>query len=163
MEKDERFKHIATDPKFRRIPKLEKKVKIDKRFHGMFKDERFKVKYTVDKRGRPINHSSNNDLRRYYELSSSESDNEGESDNNESSDDEETEQGKFVRPKSESEEDEVNKDLKKREKGDKKISDAVKKKLKNLHVDYARGEERLVESSSDDDEESDEGTNYTLK
>lgn len=72
MLKDARFAHIARDPKFRRIPKAERKVKIDHRFKGMFKDEKFTVKYTIDKRGRPINRTTTEDLRKYYDLSSSE-------------------------------------------------------------------------------------------
>lgn len=78
MLKDKRFAHIAKDPKFRRIPKNERKVKIDKRFQSMFKDKKFAVKYTVDKRGRPVNQSSSENLRKYYELSSSEDDSENE-------------------------------------------------------------------------------------
>jgi len=72
MLKDARFAHIVRDPKFRRIPKAERKVKIDRRFKGMFKDEKFTVKYTIDKRGRPINQTTTEDLRKYYDLSSSE-------------------------------------------------------------------------------------------
>lgn len=72
MLKDARFAHIARDPKFRRIPKAERKVKIDHRFKGMFKDEKFTLKYTIDKRGRPVNRTTTEDLRKYYDLSSSE-------------------------------------------------------------------------------------------
>lgn len=72
MLKDARFAHIARDPKFRRIPKAERKVKIDHRFKGMFKDDKFTVKYTIDKRGRPVNQTTTEDLRKYYDLSSSE-------------------------------------------------------------------------------------------
>ncbi|XP_011063516.1 PREDICTED: ESF1 homolog isoform X2 [Acromyrmex echinatior] len=70
--KDTRFTHIVRDPKFRRIPKAERKVKIDRRFKGMFEDEKFTVKYTIDKRGRPVNQTTTEDLRKYYDLSSSE-------------------------------------------------------------------------------------------
>lgn len=72
MLKDARFAHVARDPKFRRIPKAVRKVKIDRRFKGMFKDKKFTVKYTIDKRGRPVNHTTTEDLRKYYDLSSSE-------------------------------------------------------------------------------------------
>ncbi|KYN17254.1 PREDICTED: ESF1 homolog [Trachymyrmex cornetzi] len=72
MLKDARFAHVVRDPKFRRIPKAERKVKIDRRFKGMFKDEKFTVKYTIDKRGRPVNQTTTEDLRKYYDLSSSE-------------------------------------------------------------------------------------------
>lgn len=69
---DKRFAHIARDPKFRRIPKIERKIKIDKRFQSMFKDKKFAIKYTIDKRGKPINQTSTENLRKYYELTSSE-------------------------------------------------------------------------------------------
>ena len=36
----------------------------------MFKDKRFKVKYSVDKRGRPTDTSTSENLKKYYELSS---------------------------------------------------------------------------------------------
>lgn len=76
--RDDRFAHIARDPKFKRIPKAERKVKIDERFQGMFKDKRFAVKYTVDKRGRPVNQTSSENLRKYYDMSSSEEEGEEE-------------------------------------------------------------------------------------
>lgn len=76
MLKDARFTHIAKDPKFRRIPKAERKVKIDHRFKDMFKDKKFTVKYTIDKRGRPINQTTTENLRKYYDLPSSEDEDE---------------------------------------------------------------------------------------
>ncbi|XP_018319855.1 ESF1 homolog [Agrilus planipennis] len=157
MENDSRFSHIATDPKFRRIPKSERKVKIDKRFQSMFKDKQFKVKYTTDKRGRPVNHTSNEDLKRYYDLSS-------ESESEESTDTEknDSEVGKYVRPSSQerklqlkSEELTSSKQLKVKHKSDENIHSDVKQKLKDLNVDYARGESKLLsESSSESEEES---------
>lgn len=77
---DKRFAHITRDPKFRRVPKLERKVKIDKRFQSMLKDKKFTVKYTIDKRGRPMNQTSMENLRKYYELSSSEDESASETD-----------------------------------------------------------------------------------
>uniref|UniRef100_A0A8D8S234 ESF1 homolog n=1 Tax=Cacopsylla melanoneura TaxID=428564 RepID=A0A8D8S234_9HEMI len=68
-EDDERFKHIGKDPKFKRIPYETRKVKIDKRFQSMFKDEKFKVKYDVDKRGFPIKPQTNaDDFKKFYNL-----------------------------------------------------------------------------------------------
>lgn len=139
---DKRFKHIVTDPKFRRIPKGEKKVKIDKRFQSMFKDKKFEVKYTTDKTGRPINHTSAEDLKRYYVLSS-ESEDEDTNDANTQKSDTETEN-----------------QLKVKHKSDKTISNKIKKKLKNLNVDYARGESVLCSESSSD-EESEESVSDT--
>ncbi|XP_018540348.1 ESF1 homolog isoform X2 [Lates calcarifer] len=69
---DERFLRVQKDPRFWEMPERERKIKIDKRFQSMFHDERFKVKYTVDKRGRPISHTSTDDLKRFYKLSDSE-------------------------------------------------------------------------------------------
>eukprot|EP00058_Branchiostoma_floridae_P024678 XP_002610168.1 hypothetical protein BRAFLDRAFT_217012 [Branchiostoma floridae] len=80
LKKDSRFAHIPKDPRFRTVPSHERKVKVDKRFQGMFKDKRFKVKYQVDKRGRPINRTSKEDLRRFYEMSSSDSEEDSEED-----------------------------------------------------------------------------------
>lgn len=75
---DDRFLRVQKDPRFWEMPEREIKVKIDKRFQSMFTDKRFKVKYTVDKRGRPINHTSTEDLRRFYKLSDSEEEEEEE-------------------------------------------------------------------------------------
>ncbi|XP_060755080.1 ESF1 homolog [Neoarius graeffei] len=69
---DERFARVKKDPRFWEMPDVEQKVRIDKRFQSMFHDERFKLKYTVDKRGRPVNHTSTEDLKRFYKLSDSE-------------------------------------------------------------------------------------------
>uniref|UniRef100_A0A7M4F292 ESF1 nucleolar pre-rRNA processing protein homolog n=1 Tax=Crocodylus porosus TaxID=8502 RepID=A0A7M4F292_CROPO len=73
LMKDERFSRITKDPRFWEMPDKERKIKIDKRFRAMFHDKRFKLKYTVDKRGRPVNHSSTENLKRFYELSDSDS------------------------------------------------------------------------------------------
>lgn len=71
-DSDERFLRVQKDPRFWEMPERERKIKIDKRFQSMFHDKRFKVKYTVDKRGRPINHTSTEDLKRFYKVSDSE-------------------------------------------------------------------------------------------
>ncbi|KAJ8952407.1 hypothetical protein NQ318_014499 [Aromia moschata] len=154
---DKRFAHIANDPKFRRIPKNERKVKIDKRFQSMFKDKQFKVKYTIDKRGRPVSHTSTEDLKRYYDISS-ESSSESETENEESEEapEESQEVGKFVKASGSYEGDEDNNELQQKHKSDKKLPDEVKKKLQNLNVDYARGEAVLYSESSSDDEESED-------
>ncbi|XP_042338811.1 ESF1 homolog [Plectropomus leopardus] len=78
---DERFLRVQKDPRFWEMPEKERKIKIDKRFQSMFHDKRFKVKYTVDKRGRPVNQTSTEDLKRFYNVSDSEDDeDEGEED-----------------------------------------------------------------------------------
>ena len=213
--KDGRFSDIALDPRFKRIPKLEQKIKIDKRFQSMFKDKRFKINYTVDKRGRPISHTSNEDLKRYYAVSSDEY-SESEATRNDSSDTsterykdrrhtynfsvkvnpyetgEDGSTGGLDNIKSNSTEDAVKQkecsvnfrglknnvlvskvdqqtwkcDLKRNtgsevasdtcEEND-CVADNIKKKLKDLTVDYARGEGLLFSDSSSDDESSETG------
>ncbi|KAM4831602.1 ESF1 homolog [Urocitellus parryii] len=71
---DQRFKRVSKDPRFWEMPEKDRKVKIDKRFRAMFHDKKFKLNYAVDKRGRPINHSTTEDLKRFYDLSDSDSD-----------------------------------------------------------------------------------------
>ncbi|KAM6086737.1 ESF1 homolog isoform 1-T3 [Theristicus caerulescens] len=71
---DGRFSCVTRDPRFWEMPEKERKIKIDKRFRAMFHDKKFKLKYTVDKRGRPVNYTSTEDLRKFYALSESDSD-----------------------------------------------------------------------------------------
>lgn len=126
--KDERFAHLLKNPRFNKLPNRESKVKIDDRFKAMLEDDKFTVKYTVDKYGRKVNKKSTEDLKKYYELSSSDE-----------SDEEQVEGNALI-------------------KGENKMAEDLKDKLKNLEVDYIRGEGVLQsdssdESSSDDDEE----------
>ncbi|KFP12494.1 ESF1 [Egretta garzetta] len=72
--RDGRFSCVTRDPRFWEMPEKERKIKIDKRFRAMFHDKKFKLKYTVDKRGRPINFTSAENLRKFYALSESDSD-----------------------------------------------------------------------------------------
>lgn len=214
---DERFAYIARDPKFKRIPKTERKVKIDKRFQSMFKDNKFKIQYTIDKRGRPINQTSSENLRKYYDLSSSEEESDekeyekseqnekkfneykkkdkknempqlkerspkNENEYNDSSDDNFfSSNGELLRIKpqedihseqnniesdSESDiDDAINvKNLKadlreskkqlniRNENESKKLTNKIKEKLKDLSINYARGEGILMTDSSSDEE-----------
>ncbi|KAM9316809.1 ESF1 homolog [Gastrophryne carolinensis] len=68
---DQRFSRVTKDPRFWEMPEKDKKIKIDKRFKAMFHDKKFNLNYTVDKRGRPIQHNTTADLKRYYDLSDS--------------------------------------------------------------------------------------------
>lgn len=149
--KDSRFTKYLNDPKYRQIPKHERKVQIDKRFQSMFNDEKFKVKYTVDKRGRPINETSTENLRKYYEVDESEGSSSGGEDEDVSavvakSDEpgEELAPGRFVkRPPSVTEKDDeepvfVNDKLIRG-----KLQEKVKNRLLDLDIDYARGEGKL--------------------
>lgn len=236
LASDARFAYMAKDPKFKRIPKAERKVKIDKRFQGMFKDKRFTVQYTVDKRGRPVSQTSSENLKKYYDLSSSEEeeeeddvedeeeeekemkkktvtlkskqktkqekskkkknlmkskdldsvksnlDDEDEDEDSDSSDNVFSSNGELLRIKpqehtesenesasesdagSASDMDTLQTDLKESKKqlytkrqNDKKLPDKIKEKLRDLSVNYARGEGVLMtDSSSDDDDDDDE-------
>ncbi|CAG0898289.1 unnamed protein product [Darwinula stevensoni] len=153
-QEDERFRHIRTDPRFRPLPKNERKVKIDKRFQAMFKDQHFKVKCQVDKRGRPLQLENTEDLRRFYHLSSSDessveddvivkSDAKGENvelmKNNENMEDELGRGSDQELPeKTESD-------------GELPKNSVLRKKLMDMTCDYARGEGKLLSSSSDED------------
>ncbi|XP_076638892.1 ESF1 homolog isoform X2 [Colletes latitarsis] len=204
---DKRFAHIARDPKFKRIPKTERKVKIDKRFQSMFKDKKFTVQYTIDKRGRPVNQTSSENLRKYYDLPSSEDEDDEEEpdisklkkisptkhdvdtnnkeENDDSSDNCFSSNGELLRikpkeecdvdseehseSKSESDSDaksvtnSLKADLKASEKQLKirrqnesnELTNKIKEKLKDLSVNYARGEGVLLTDSSSDEESSD--------
>lgn len=55
------------------MPEKDRKIKIDKRFRSMFHDKRFKLKCAVDKRGRPVNYTSVENLKKFYALSESDS------------------------------------------------------------------------------------------
>lgn len=136
---DKRFDLITKDPKFRRVPTTHTKVKIDKRFQSMFQDKKFQLKYTTDKRGRPVQLHSNDDLKRYYEVSSEDEDESEDEVTNEQNSEELT--------------DENSKAL---QTTDQALSDDVKIKLKDLSIDYARGEQTLQSDSSSDDEETDD-------
>lgn len=139
---DPRFAHLVGDPRFKNIHKSTRSVKIDSRFGSMFKDDKFKVKYTVDKRGRRVNKSTTDDLEKYYDLSS-----EGEED---------------VAAEKEKEEaallEEDGGDIGARVESDEEVEEGIKEKLQDLSVDYARGDgELLSDSSSDEEDSEDEG------
>ncbi|NXK56746.1 ESF1 protein, partial [Chauna torquata] len=70
---DGRFSRVTRDPRFWEMPEKDRKIKIDKRFRAMFHDKKFKLKCTVDKRGRPVNYTSVENLRKFYALSESDS------------------------------------------------------------------------------------------
>lgn len=91
---DDRFSHVFKDPRFQRVPVKERKLKIDKRFKGMFKDKRFSLKYTVDKRGRPIKSSTSENLQKYYQLSDEDEDSETDEDEDTSSSSEDEKKSK---------------------------------------------------------------------
>lgn len=67
--KDDRFKRLNYDPKFKPVPNDMKKVKVDKRFAGMLTNNKFKVVSDVDKYGRKVEDpEQNKELKEYYEM-----------------------------------------------------------------------------------------------
>lgn len=58
--KDERFRKLNYDPKFKPVPQDMKKVKVDSRFAGMMTKDKFKVVSNVDKYGRKIKNTGEN-------------------------------------------------------------------------------------------------------
>lgn len=134
--KDERFAHLVSDPRFKGMPKKEKKVKIDKRFQSMFNDPKFKLKYTYDKYGRRVDNSTEDDLKKFYDIQSEEEDDKDEQEDQEAEDE--------------------NDELESGDEG-KDITTKLKERLRDLEVDYARGEGLiLTDSSSDDESDEDE-------
>ncbi|KAH9524210.1 pre-rRNA-processing protein esf1 [Bulinus truncatus] len=90
IEDDPRFSHIASDPRFRPMPKSKRKVKIDSRFQSLFTSSHFSHKTDIDKRGRPVfdwTKKSKHVMERFYELSDSdiESDDKNEDNDKQSS------------------------------------------------------------------------------
>ncbi|KAH8245589.1 hypothetical protein KR032_012252 [Drosophila birchii] len=153
--RDARFQHLMADPRFRGVPKVQRKVKIDKRFQGMFTDDKFKVKYTIDKYGRPVNKSNSEDLRKFYELDENDSD----------SDEEEEQKGKQDQEEATEEQQERRAeelaiaDLQAKDSDDDSESElpqSLRERLTNPDVDYARGEGRLMTDSSSDEDSGDE-------
>ncbi|XP_031562221.1 ESF1 homolog [Actinia tenebrosa] len=66
---DKRFARVANDPRFKRVDRKRRKVKIDSRFERMFNDKTFTTKHFVDKRGAIIGKTSKEDLQQFYDLS----------------------------------------------------------------------------------------------
>lgn len=157
--RDARFQHLLADPRFRGVPKVQRKVKIDKRFQGMFTDDKFKVKYTVDKYGRPVNKTNAEDLRKYYELDENE-----ESDSDEEKEKEQQEKVEQSEEQQERRAEELaiadlegNDALEASDDSSDELPQNLRERLTNPDVDYARGEGRLMtDSSSDEDSEGDE-------
>lgn len=171
---DKRFANIGKDPRFRRVPASARKVVVDKRFNAMFNDQQFKLKYTVDKRGKPTNLTSTEQLKDFYEIESeaSEEDNDGDADEEDVNSDVEKETEskdnqiqqeavKSIKPTLKKNIKVVNgfhvSDVKEnKDEPTLELNDAVKAKLQDLNVDYARGEGVLLSGSSSSEEDSEE-------
>lgn len=156
---DDRFRTLLTDPKFKKPRKHDRKVKIDKRFQSMFKNDAFKVKYFVDKRGRPISKSTTEDFKKFYDLSSDEDGTKN------GSDDESESEGSEEEFEPDSGKDEEKNNFPKlfdSEKDKKMITSDIRNKLMDMKVDYARGEGKLFSESSSDETETEESEDEDL-
>jgi len=136
---DPRFSKFQTDPKFRTVPRKERKVKIDDRFSAVLKDKKFVSKVKVDKRGRPGNFSTKENYQKFYELDSSDSESSDEEDDDKEKDDN-------TAPKASK-----NKKSKSKSSGAK-----IDSKVPVANVDYARGEVFMSDSSSEEEDSSDQ-------
>lgn len=130
---DERFAHLMKNNRFKKIPKKESKIKVDERFQDLLND-RFNLKFQIDKYGRKLNKKPSDDLKKFYELTDS--------------DDDDDEEGRCQHIMG-------NAVIS----GGNKIEKSLMDKLKNLEVDYIRGEGILQSDSSDDSSSSEEENN----
>ncbi|KAG8183839.1 hypothetical protein JTE90_025722 [Oedothorax gibbosus] len=69
---DPRFKKFLKDQRSRNIPKNVRKVKVDKRFQNMFDKKNFKGGSSQDERGRKLELTSSENLRKLYNYESEE-------------------------------------------------------------------------------------------
>lgn len=67
---DARFAHLKKDPRFKKIGKDKRKVKIDNRFKHMFTAPEFSSVDFMDKRGRKEKQVTKEKLEKFYEMSS---------------------------------------------------------------------------------------------
>ncbi|RPB00885.1 hypothetical protein L873DRAFT_1804656 [Choiromyces venosus 120613-1] len=71
---DERFISVHNDPRFALPRRKDAKLKVDKRFERMYKDESFSAKASVDRYGRKIGKDAGEEIKRYYHISEEEED-----------------------------------------------------------------------------------------
>ncbi|KAF8794382.1 Angiopoietin-1 receptor like protein [Argiope bruennichi] len=88
------FKSLVKDPRCRDIPKNVRKVKVDKRFQKLLRHKQFKGNNRIDERGRVVNFSNSEKLKKLYNLKDS---NEEESSENSENEQEDT-KGKKASP-----------------------------------------------------------------
>ncbi|KRY54448.1 ESF1 -like protein, partial [Trichinella britovi] len=152
FKKDKRFAHVSWDPKFRQMPRKIRKVKIDDRFSSMFTDPNFKLEYTVDKRGRPYHRSTEENMRKFYDIHS---------DDDQSADDQTTpvvEDGRELITRSEIVEKDTaelkseDEQQEQQEEGDDEEEEEEEEE-EMIHLDLARGHGNISSSDSSDETE----------
>ncbi|RZF40312.1 hypothetical protein LSTR_LSTR006921 [Laodelphax striatellus] len=156
---DPRFGHIMSDPKFKKPPIFQRKVKIDKRFQRMFNDKNFQVKYTVDKRGKPVNQSSVENYGKFYALSDDDSDSDDAGNEDKDSDGSVEEQNEVrLKTKKKSKVNPIDKN-KKNSKKEKDFEEDIEKRQKNRLKTKNKGfivEDDIKEEASGDKDDVDE-------
>ncbi|KAL1311845.1 hypothetical protein AAFC00_001920 [Neodothiora populina] len=91
-QNDPRFAAISSDPRYRLPSAKHSRVNVDKRFAGMFKDEDFSKKASVDRYGRRLGKGSGKkELEKFYRIEGEKGDREVVGSSNEGSEDEEEE------------------------------------------------------------------------
>lgn len=170
ISQDSRFKKLGTDKKFRKVGRKHKKVKIDSRFQSLFTQDKFLNKCSVDKRGRPKHLSAKEDYEKFYDLDSSDEDEESDeknkplkktnkkADSTDESDSDEENQSDVEEEENEEEEDPDCDNVEENEEPNSDLGEDIMSKLRDSKVDYARGEGRLYssDSSSGEDDTEDE-------
>ncbi|KAI2804776.1 hypothetical protein RDWZM_008073 [Blomia tropicalis] len=97
-EQDERFAKVFSDPRFRTLRKTDKTLKIDNRFKSMFTEDKFKLKYSMDKRGKSKKHLISEDYKKFYRLSDDENGKEIDSQSNDEGEPEKNDDGNECKP-----------------------------------------------------------------
>lgn len=123
--KDERFAHLLSNPRFKKLPKKEGKVKIDERFKPMFENDKFNIQYNVDKYGRKVNKKSAENLKNYYDLDSNESSDEEKAQSEQGSDEEIIPGNAAI-------------------KGGNKLPEKLKDKLKNMEIGMSHSNYKII-------------------
>ncbi|XP_040568854.1 uncharacterized protein [Lepeophtheirus salmonis] len=109
---DSRFKSFSVDPRFRSVPKKQKKVKIDPRFKDVFKEKFAGPSVSIDKRGRSkkARGDTGEDLKRFYRLEGGSSSEEEEEENESKTENKDWARGETILTDSSSEESDSNED-----------------------------------------------------
>ncbi|KAG8042449.1 hypothetical protein G9C98_005083 [Cotesia typhae] len=149
LSKDSRFGNIAKDPKFRSMPKSKRKIKIDERFRPMLTNKEFNVKYKFDKRGRPVNQSSAENLRKYYGGSSDDDTDDNEDNESQDGDDSELESDNEQIESDNSEKSDKLQEKNELQKSSKLKTEATKKARRKVE----KKTETINEDDSDDDDD----------
>lgn len=104
----------------------------------------------MDKRGRPVETTTDENLKRYYNLAEEDEEKLDEEDGEGTSASESSEQSSESEVEGNVKEDAITKPPKVKQ----KLDEVTRKKLHNNKIDYARGEASFVDQSSSDDDDS---------